>query len=177
MDTRIADYTKVRDDLTTPHDCQAAYVVSDFGTDLAAIEPFTSELGVIVDRMKEELANERRILEGTEVPEYTPLTQNELSETESKEDQWRTLWLHGSSTTARSLISTPVSSTSSSSARPNTPVSDTLDSDVRSCPMLTGSCLEMSGACGCVTDATNECSECTVPTTSEPMRGTPSEQK
>ena len=152
-----------------------------FGTPLHEIQPFTQELAEIVETMQEKLSTETKILEGTmPTPDYDVVRdtlQNELSIPKLTEEQWKTHLHNGSLTIAHSLISTPVSSTSSSSARPNTPVSDTLDSDVRSCPMQTGSCLEMSGACGCVIGATNESSECTVPTTSEPTHGTPSEQK
>ena len=40
------------------------------GTALEDIEPFTEELHAIVDKMKEDLLTETRILEGTAVPEY-----------------------------------------------------------------------------------------------------------
>jgi hypothetical protein len=177
FEARMSAYAKDREDLMTPHNCQAAFSCSEFGADLNAIEPFMSEFTGIVDKMKDELANEKRILEGTDVPEYVPFIQNELSQSETKEDQWRTLLPHGSSTIGRIHTSTPESNISSSSAKPNSPVSDTPSFAERSCPLQTGSCLEMSGVCGCVTDATNECSECTVPTINEPTPGTPSEVK
>jgi hypothetical protein len=163
-----------REDLTTPSTLTAGYILSDFGTDLEAIEPFTSELTSIVDTMKEELANESRILEGTDVPEYT---QNELSEGKISEEEWRTFLRNGSSRTVRLLTSTPVLNSSSSSARPNSPGLDTLDCVGTFCERSTPSCWVTSDGCGCATAAMNESSECTVPTISEPTPGTPSEAK
>ena len=173
-DAKRKKYLEQRDDLQTPHDCQAAYTLSNFGTDLDAIESFTTELTAIVDKMKEELVNEKRILEGTEIPEYD---QNELSEEKISEEEWRDFLRNGSSRTVRLLTSTPDSSTSSSSARHNSPELGTLDSAGPSCPLSTPSCPPMWVDCGYVIDATNESSECTVPMTSEPMPGTPSEAK
>jgi hypothetical protein len=164
-----------REDLTTPSKLTAGYILSDFGTDLDAIEPFTTELTDIVDKMKEELANEKRILEGTDVPEYQP--QNELSEEKLSEEEWRDFLLNGSSRTVRLLTSTPGLNNSSCSARHNSPVSDILGSARCSCPSSTPSWQATSGDCGCATDAMNESSECTVPMTSEPTPGTPSEAK
>ena len=174
---KMETYTKERDDLTTPTKLTAGYILSNLGTDLDAIEPFTSELTGIVDKMKEELAAETRILEGTSVPEYTPLPQNELSQGETKEDQWKSVLPNGFSTIDRILTSTPVSSSSSCSARPNSPASDTPGYDVRCCTRSNVCCRESSDASGCETGTMNECSECTVPTISEPTPGTPSEAK
>ncbi len=170
---RMENYTKERDDLLTPSKLTAAYAISNFGTDLDAIEPFTAELSGIVDKMKEELANETRILEGTDVPEYQP--QNELSEEKLSEEEWRSILHNGSSRTVRLLTSTPVSSTLSSSARPNSPMLDIVDFDANSYKSSTPSWRVISGDCGCEIDAMNECSECTVPMTSELMLGMPNE--
>jgi hypothetical protein len=175
--TRMEEYTKDRDDLMTPSTLTAAYICSNAGTDLDAIEPFTTELTGIVDTMKEALANETRLLEGTEVPEYTPLTQNELSDSETKEEQWTNGLRNGSSTIVPIHISTPVSSTSSSTARPSSPVSDTHDSERRSLLPQIAFSLATSAVSGYGIDATNECSECTVPMISEPTPGTQSEAK
>ena len=166
-------YMKEHDDLLTPSKLNAAYTVSDFGADLDAIEPFTAELTGIVDKMKEELANETRILEGTDIPEY----QNELSEGETKEGQWTTDLPSGFSTIVLTPISMRGSSNLPCSARPNSPVSPTLGCAGRFCERSTGSSWVMSDGCGCGTVAMNESSECTVPTISEPTPGTPSEAK
>jgi hypothetical protein len=173
MEERLATYAKERDNLDTPSTLTAGYVLSNMGTDLDAIEPFTSELTGIVDKMKEELANEVRILEGTDVPEY----QNELSEGETKEGQWTTDLPSGFSTIVLTPISIRGSSSLSSSVRPNSPVSPTLGCAGRFCERSIPSSWVISGDCGCGTDATNESSECTVPTISEPTPGTPSEVK
>ena len=170
---RMSKYLESRDDLMTPSKLNAAYTMSDMGTDLDAIEPFTSELTGIVDKMKEELANETRILEGTDVPEY----QNELSGGETKECQWTTDLQNGFSTTVLIPTSTPGSSSSSSSVRHNSPVSDTAVCDGKFCERSTPCSWVMSDGCGCATAAMNESSVCTVPTTSEPTPGTPSAQK
>lgn len=171
-------YVQQRNDLDTPSQLNAVGLyLSNLGCGLEEIEPFTAELTDIVDKMKEELANETRLLEGTEVPEYTPL-ENELSGGETKEDQqWTTDLRNGFSTIVRIPTCANDSSTLPCSVRPNSPVSPTPDSGVRSCPLGTGSCLEMSGTCGCVTDLTNESSACTVPMTNVPTPGTPSAEK
>ena len=170
-------YVKERDDLLTPSKLNAAYTISNFGTDLDAIEPFTSELTEIVDTMKEQLATEARILEGTDAPEYKPIGENELSEGETKEDQWTTDLRNGFSTIVLTPIFRGVSSNSSSTARPCSPASPTLASAETCCPRPSACCKETLDVSGCETDAMNECSECTVPTISEQMLGTPSEVK
>jgi hypothetical protein len=226
-------YTKDRDDLKTPSKLTAGYVLSDFGTDLDAIEPFTAELAGIVEEMKAKLVTETRLLEGTHLPEYgqgewaqiappsladalsLPSTtiipkgirtttyqvsrkcascgkdvlvffgtadeirlcrcENELSSSDTKEEQWRNDSPNGSSKIAPIPISTPVSSTSSSTARPSSPVSDTPDSGGKSLLPQIASLLATSAVSGCAIDATNECSVCTVPMINEPMPGMPNE--
>jgi len=171
---QLARYVETRDDLETPTTLTAGYVLSNFGTELDAIEPFTTELTAIVDKMKEELANEVRILEGTEVPEYK---QNELSEEKLSEEEWRSFLPNGCSRTDHTRTSTPGLSNSFSSVRHNSPVSGILGSAGPSFPSLTPSCPQIWVDCGCVIDATNESSECTVPTINELTLGTPSEEK
>ena len=173
MEERLATYAKERDNLETPSTLTAGYVLSNMGTDLDAIEPFTVELTGIVDKMKDELANEIRILEGTDVPEY----QNELSEGETKEGQWTTDLPSGFSTIVLTPISTRGSSNLPCSVRYNSPVSPTLGCAGKFCERSIPSSWETSDGCGCVIDAMNESSECTVPMISEPMPGTPSEAK
>lgn len=174
---KLAKLVETRMNLETPHNCNAAYIVSNFGTELDAIEPFTTELTEIVDKMKEDLANETRILEGTEVPVYVPPRQNELSFSEHKEDQWKSVLPSGFSTIDRTDISEPDSSTSFSSARPSSP-SLVTPTFANMCTKLPNDCCkETLDSDGKEIDAMNECSECTVPTTSEPMHGTQSELK
>lgn len=174
---QVDAYMKDHDDLMTPSKLNAAYMISDMGTDLDAIEPFTAELTDIVDKMKEELANETRILEGTDVPEYQADAQNELSEAKLSEEEWRNFLLNGSSRTARILTSIPGSSTLSSSVRPNSPASPTPGCDGKFCERSMPSSWGISAGCGCGTAAMNESSECTVPTISEPTLGMQSEEK
>ena len=76
-----------RDDLTTPHGMENIEgVASGSYAELEEIEEHTQELGASVEKMKEELVNETKLLEGTEIPTYESLLQNELSE-EKKDKQ------------------------------------------------------------------------------------------
>ena len=169
----IEAYTKERDDLDTPTKLTAGYVLSNFGTELDAIEPFTTELTGIVDKMKEELANETRILEGTDVPEY----QNELSDDEAKIDQWRSVLPNGSWTTGLTHTSTHESSNSCCFVRHNSPVSPTPNYGPMCSHSLSPSWGPTLADCGRETVATSECSECTVPMINELTLGTPNEEK
>lgn len=174
----IEAYTKERDDLDTPTKLTAGYILSNFGTELDAIEPFTTELTGIVDKMKEELANEVRLLEGVDIPEYQADAQNELSDGEVKEDQpWRSVLPNGSWTTGLTHTSTPESNSLFYSVRHNSPVSPTLSYGPTCSHSSTPSWGATWADCGSVTDATNECSECMVPTISELTLGTPNEEK
>ena len=162
------------EDLTIPHQCDAAYIYHPIGADLEQIESFTTELTDIVDKMKEELVKETRILEGTEVPVYQ---ENELSNSNPVEEQWKSDSQNGCSTIDPTLISTQDSSNSSCIA----------DLFNRGCPIVRlrrqstnspkSSCSGNSAASGTETDAMNECSECTVPMTSELTLGTLNEAK
>ena len=67
------------DVLTSPYTCDAAYIYHPMGASLEEIEPFTKELTTMVDKMKEDLVKETRILDGTEAPTYK---ENELSTTQ-----------------------------------------------------------------------------------------------
>jgi len=164
-----------RNDLTIPHKCDAVYICSAAGADLDKIESFTSELTVIVDKMKEDLTKETRLFEGTQTPKYETLLQNELSHLKEVEQQWKTGSKNGSWTQDLTDISEPVSSTSSCSAEHSNPNLVT-PSFGNMCLQLPTDCsMESSGNCGSETDAMNECSECTVPMTSELMHGMPSE--
>lgn len=177
FEARMKQYTSEREDLATPSTLDAAYICSDLGTEIDAIEPFMLELTGLVETMKEELANETRILEGTLEPVYSEAVENELSKGETKEDQWTTDLPNGFLRTAPTRTSTPVSSSSLSTARPSSPVSPMLACAGKSCSLRTGCCKEMSDASGCAIDAMNECSECTVPTISELTPGMPSDPK
>jgi hypothetical protein len=174
MNTPPAERLAEREDLTTPSTLTAGYIVSDFGADLDAIEPFTTELTELMETMKKDLETEARILEGTDVPEYK---QNELSGEMLSDEEWRTVLLNGSSKTVRILGSIPGSSSLSCIARHSSPVSPPLDSAPCSCLSSTPSWPGISGGCGCATAAMSESSECTVPMISELTPGMPSEEK
>ena len=172
MEQRIQD--RKTEDLTILHNCTAAYIYHPVGASLDEIEPFTTELTQVVDKMKEELVNEKRILEGTDVPEYN---QNELKIVQVSEEQWKNALQSGSLTIDPTHASTLVSDTSLSFVELSN-----LDCPNGCLPELymklsTNSCVAKSGECGTEIDVTNECCECTVPTISEPMDGTQSETK
>jgi len=162
------------EDLTTPHNCDAAYIYYPVGAELEQIDSFTTELTDIVDKMKEELVKETRILEGTEVPVYN---ENELSQPKPTEEQWKSDSPNGCLITDLTPISTQDSSNSHCIAElfsQNCPI-------VRLRRMSTSSpkssCSGNSADSGTETDAMNESSECTVPMTSELTHGMPNEAK
>jgi hypothetical protein len=80
-----AQYFQEREDLTTPHTLQVEELACGLGTDIEEVEAHEQELATIVDRMKEELVNETKILEGTAIPDYASLLQNELSNGEQRQ--------------------------------------------------------------------------------------------
>jgi len=162
------------EDLTILHNCTAAYIYHPVGASLDEIEPFTTELTQVVDKMKEELVNEKRILEGTDVPEYN---QNELKIVQVSEEQWKNALQSGYSTIDPTHASTLVSDTLSSFVELSS-----LDSPSDFLPELymklsTNSCSAKSDECGTETGVTNECCECTVPMINEQTGGTQNETK
>lgn len=179
METTLAAYTQARDqdDFTTPHSCHAAYICNAAGAELDQIDQFTQELTTIVDKMKEDLMAETRILEGTEVPEYRPLDQNELSDSEHKEEQWKTDLLNGSWKIDHIPTFDADSSSSFCSADTLNPTAPIRLSNDGYIPWRRSCYPEISDVSGCAIDATNECSECTVPMISEQTPGTPNEVK
>jgi hypothetical protein len=162
------------EDLMTPHVCNAAYIYHPAGADLDEIEPFTNELTEVVDKMKEELLNEKRLLEGTDVPEYK---ENELSQSKPTEEEWKNDSLNGCSTTDPTLSSTVESNSLSSFVRLLNLPRITVDLNERYEAQSTDSCSGKLDDSGSETDAMNECSECTVPMISELMLGMPNEEK
>jgi hypothetical protein len=172
MEERIRD--RATEDLTVVHNCDAAYIYHPVGASLDEIEPFTTELTSVVDKMKEELVNETRILEGTDVPEYK---ENELSQSKPTDEQWTSDSQNGSSTI--DLIPTSTLASDSLSAfvgllNQDSPGDISRESFMRA---FNVSCSVRSGGCGIEIDATNESCECTVPTISEPTDGMQSEEK
>lgn len=165
---------RAAEDLMVLHKCDAAYIYHPVGASLDEIEPFTTELTSVVDKMKEELVNEARLLEGTDVPEYK---ENELTPVKITEEQWKNVLQAGCLTTDPILTSTLASDSLSGFAELSSLDSQSAispESFMKSCNV---SCSVRLGGCGIEIDATNECCECTVPMTSEPTDGTQSEAK
>jgi hypothetical protein len=163
------------------------------GTPLDEIEPFMEELTGIVKEMQQLIPMETRILEGTEMPAREDIVipppenpqailealtgKNELSQGETKEDQWSNASPNGCLTTDRIRISTRESDNSACIAalfNQNCPIRR---SNAMSSPMSVNSCAEMSGGCGCAIDVTKGPCACMEQTISVPMAGTPSEEK
>lgn len=175
MDKILKDFKEARDsdDLTTPHNCGAAYMVSNMGVDIEEEHAFQEELHGIVDKMQEDLVHEVKILEGTLEPVY----QNELSDAERKEEQWKTDLLSGFSTIVRTLTFSDESNTSSSTVSSLNRARVIHDSDEKSTEQSSPSCGRTWADCGLVTEPLNESFDSTVQTINVPMLGTPSEEK
>ena len=170
-----AERLRCRDgDLMTPHTCSAAYIYHPAGADLDEIEPFTNELTEVVDKMKEDMLNEKRVLEGTDVPEYK---ENELSLPKPTEEEWKNDSLNGCLTTDPTRNSTVESNSLSSFVRLLNLPRVTVDSSERYEAQSTDSCSGKLDDSGSEIDVMNECSECTVPMISELMLGMPNEEK
>lgn len=81
-------YVMERDDLETPHQCDAELLAPDAGAELDKLDAYAADFHMMVEEMFEKLPEETRILEGTEVPTYDELyqqTKNELSETKDND--------------------------------------------------------------------------------------------
>lgn len=174
----VAERLQQRDeDLMIPHKCEAAYICPNAGVDLDAIAPFTEEFGEIVDKMEEDLMNEKRVLEGTLDPIYDPSTENELSDSTLTEEQWKKPSPFGCLTIDLTHTSIPESSSLFDTADLFTRRCQRVQLSAPSSPLSLESCSGKSEDCGCETETMNECSECTVPMISDPMPGTQSEAK
>ena len=174
MDIEKRLLERKNEDLTIPHQCEAAYIYYPSGADLEQIESFTTELTDIVDKMKEELVKETRILDGTEAPVYQ---ENELSNSNPVEEQWKSDSQNGSLITGLIPISTLDSSNSSCIAELFNQGCPIVRLRRQSSNSPRSSCSGNSAASGTETDAMNESSECTVPMISELTLGTPNEVK
>ena len=176
MDKILQDFKKARDtdDLTTPHTCNAGYVYSDMGVDIEEECKFQEELHEIVDKMKDDLVHEKKILEGTIEPVYD---ENELSHLIPVNEQWKNGLLNGSSTTDLTPISSEDSNTSFSSVSSLNRARVIQDYDEKYPESLTILCAETSGDCGNGIGLSNELSDSMVQMTNVPMLGTQSEEK
>ena len=179
--TMVSQWFDIRESKPTRID---ALHSSDFGADIEAEQVFQQELHGIADEMKVKLVDEKKILEGTLNPEYgkgewtmihIERTENELSNSNPVEEQWKSDSQNGSLITDPTHTSTIESNNSACFAdifNRNCPIGQ---SDKLSTPSSTNSCSGKSDDCGIEIDATNESSECTVPMISAPMLGTPNE--
>jgi hypothetical protein len=82
-------YVTERNDLETPHTCDAELNAPDAGAPLDELETHAEEFHKLVEEMFEKLPTETRILEGIELPTYDDLRtqlENELSEINENED-------------------------------------------------------------------------------------------
>ncbi len=171
-------YIAQRDNITIPFQrhLEDRYS-SELGTNINEIEPFTVEFTEIVEEMKQKLVDEKPILQGTEAPVYKPFEQNEIEYDRSKSPSWIQPLDIGC--LRADLIPTSIldSNISSCTAEPSNQTCLTADCDVKSSEQPTNCLKEISDDCGCVIDATNESSVCTVPMTSELTDGTQNEEK
>jgi hypothetical protein len=175
MDKLIAEFMK--SDLTTPHECHAGYVYSDMGVDIEEESKFQEELHEIVDKMKEDLVEEKRILEGTLEPEYNPNVQNELSSSDTKEEQWRTDLPNGSLRIDLTHISNEESNTSFSSVNSLNRARLIHDYDEKYPEQPRLLCEETLANCGKETEPLSELSDCMEQMINVPMLGIPNEEK
>jgi hypothetical protein len=160
---------------------------SAFGVDIEDEQRFQQELRIIVDEMKVNLADETKILEGTLNPQYGKEEwmmpdiprppENEHSERNCIDEQWKSDSQNGSLTTDPTLTSMSALNSLPSTAEPLSPPQPMEDSDVIYETRSTDSCSGNLADSGNETDATNECSECTVQMISVQMLGTPNEVK
>lgn len=102
---------------------------------------------------------------------------NELSNSNPVEEQWKSDSQNGSLITDLTPTSTHASSSSFSTVESSSPSFPTVTLRRQSTNSLTSSCQGKSDDCGNETDAMNECFECTVPTISAAMHGTPNEAR
>lgn len=172
MDKILEDFIQSRD-IETPHNCTAGYIVSNMGADIEEERRFQNELHEIVDKMKEDLVNETKILEGTDIPVY----QNELSSSESKEEQWKTDLPSGYSTIDLTPISNEDSniSFSSVSSLNRVRIMDGCDEKYPEQPEIL--CGANSVDFGNVTGHLNESFDCMEQTINVPVLGIPNEEK
>ena len=183
-----------------PTDLNIAYTDISFGVDIEAEQVFQQELHGIVDEMKVKLVDEKKILEGTLNPQYGQGEwglphiekaiervktkheewldkQNELSNSNPVEEQWKSDSQNGSLIIDPTRISTQDSSSSSSIVEPSSLNSPIVPLRRLSTSSLINSCSGNSADSGSETDAMNESSECTVPMISAPMLGMPNEAR
>ncbi len=176
------------DDLKPRTQLDFAQYTSSFGVDIGEEIVCQKELHLIVNDMKVKLVDEKKILEGTVNPEYgknewtlphieRTIAENELSNFNPAEQQWKNDSQNGCSTTDPTHTSTSDSNSSSAFAGLFNQSCPIAPLRIRSTRSRTSSCSENLDASGNETDAMNESSECTVPMISAPMLGMPNEAR
>ncbi len=180
-DERMTEDMKTQTEQPPSKDVAGVYLPSTYGVDIESEQVFQHELHGIVDDMKVKLVDEKKILEGTLNPEYGKgewsLPQNELSQSNPVEEQWKSDSSNGFSTTDLTPISIPDSSSSYCIAElfnQNCPIAPLRRQSTSS---LDGSWMERPGASGAETVVMSVSFECMEQTINVPMAGMLSEEK
>jgi hypothetical protein len=85
-------YVKEREDLDTPHKCEADPDSPDVGASLTDLDSHATDFHQMVEQMFEQLPTETRVLDGVEIPTYDEVRtalENELSGTMERSDNGR----------------------------------------------------------------------------------------
>jgi hypothetical protein len=153
-------------------------------TPIGLIKPFTDQMHLIVETMQKEMENEVKLLEGTEIPDYSIFrreldekTKKEPSELEAIQKEWKTFFQSGCLTTDLTQNSTEESNTLSTFAELFNQPCLLGSSDEKSSLSLMTSCEAKLEEDGSETDAMNVCCDCTVPMISELTDGILKEMK
>lgn len=155
---------------------EAAYA-SDAGADLDALDAHDAAFKGMIEDMFEKMPREKKILEGSKVPEYNPVIQNGFSTDEQTDEQWKNVSPSGSLTTGPIPVSTADLSSFLAMLKALPQGFLMASSDVKSETSSTDSCSEKLDDAGNETAAMSESSACTVPMISEQTDGTLSEAK
>ena len=149
-----------------------------------AVEPFTQELHSIVETMQKQLVEEVKILEGSEVPDYSMFrreldekTKKEPSELEAIQKEWKKYFRPGylkTDPTQNSIQELNTSSVIVGLFNQHCPIRRPGEKCIES---SMSSCEEKLENDGSEIDVTNECCDCTVPMISELTDGTLNEVK
>lgn len=162
-------------------DVAGIYLPSTYGVDIEAEQVFQQELHGIVDEMKVKLVDEKKILEGTLNPVYGKgewsIPQNELSQSNPLQEQWKTDSQNGSSITDLTPTSTCASSISFSTVEDSSPSFPTILLRRQSISSPDDSWTERLVVSGTETVVMNESLDSMEQTINVPMVGMPNEAK
>lgn len=153
-------------------------------TPIGLIKPFTEQLQLIVETMQKQMAEEVKILEGTEIPDYSVFrnqldeeTKNEPSEREALLKEWTNSLPDGFLKTDLTQDLTQESDILSTFAELFNQNCLSVSSNEKLTPLSMNLCKETLDVSGCETDVMNVCYDCTVPMISELTDGTLNEVK